>query len=307
MVRQQSATATSGAASTMNQEPSGQPTVSVIIPAYNRADSIADAVTSVCDQTFEDLEIIVVDDGSSDATRAVVESLTDSRIRYVAHDANKGANAARNTGVRLARGRYVAFQDSDDRWHAEKLARQMAACASSEAKVCFCALNRHIGPAFTKIPKSSYRIPSGLNDLHRQVLRGSFISCQTLLVDRELVLSVGAFDESLPRLQDWELCLRLSQVAPIYFLDEVLVDLILSDDSISSDVRKYEQSAEQILDRHQALFDSDPTAEGILRLNVALASLGHGRLREFAAQSWRALIAAGIRLPASAWTLFRRR
>ena len=158
-----------------------------------------------------------------------------------------------------------------------------------------------------KIPKSSYGIPSGLNDLQRQLLRGSFISCQTLVVDRELVLSVGAFDESLPRLQDWELCLRLSQVAPIYYLDEILVELILSDDSISSDVRKYGLSAEQILDRHRALFDGDPTAEGILRLNVALAFLRKGELREFAAQTWRALFAAGIRLPVAAWVLFMRR
>jgi len=307
VARKQNAASVNGVDHTMNQDSSGQPTVSVIIPAYNRAKSIAAAVTSVSDQTFEDLEIIVVDDGSTDETRKVVESLTDSRVRYVAHDENKGANAARNTGVRLARGRYVAFQDSDDRWYPEKLARQMAACTSSAATVCFCALNRHIGPACTKIPKSSYRIPGGLNDLQRQVLRGSFISCQTLVIERELVLSVGAFDESLPRLQDWELCLRLSQVAPIYYLDEVLVDLILSDDSVSSDVSKYGKSAEQILDRHRILFDRDPTAEGILRLNVALVSLRKGELREFAAQSWRALLAAGIRLPVSAWVLFRRR
>lgn len=291
----------------MNQESSGKPIVSVIIPAFNRADSIAEAVTSVSDQTFEDLEIIVVDDGSTDATRAVVEGLSDGRIHYVAHDENKGANAARNTGVRLARGRYVAFQDSDDRWHPEKLARQIAACTSSAAKVCFCAFNRHVGSVCAKVPKDSYRIPSGLSDLQRQVLRGSFISCQTLVIDRDLVLSVGAFDESLQRLQDWELCLRLSQATPVYYLDEALVDVILSGDSISADVRKYEQSAEQILDRHRALFESDPTAEGILRLNVALVSLGEKHLREFVVQSWRALLAAGIRLPASAWILFRRR
>ena len=291
----------------MNEEPSGRPTVSVVIPAYNRADSIAEAVTSVIDQTFKDLEIIVVDDGSTDGTRAAVERLTDNRIRYVRHDQNKGANAARNSGIRLAQGQYVAFQDSDDRWHPEKLARQIAACKSSAAKAAFCALNRHAGASRTKIPKDRYGIPSGLNDLKRQVLRGSFISCQTLVIDRELVLSVGGFDESLPRLQDWELCLRLSQVTPIYYLDEVLVDLILSDDSISSDVRKYIRSAEQILDRHRSLFKSDPTAQGILRLNVALVSLGERHLREFATQVWRALMSAHIYLPVSAWILFRRR
>ena len=110
-----------------------QPTVSVVIPAYNRADSLADAITSVTAQTFRDLEIIVVDDGSTDGTRTVVERLTDDRIRYVRHDVNKGANAARNTGTGEARGRYVAFQDSDDYWHPEKLQKQVDACAATGA------------------------------------------------------------------------------------------------------------------------------------------------------------------------------
>jgi glycosyltransferase involved in cell wall biosynthesis len=291
----------------MNDESSGQPAVSVVIPAYNRADSLVDAVTSVIDQTFGDLEIIIVDDGSTDGTRSLVDSLTDERIRYVRHDVNKGANAARNTGIKLARGRYVAFQDSDDRWHPEKLQRQIAACTTSAAKTCFCAFNRHIGAACTKIPKKSYRIPSGLNDLQGHVLRGSFISCQTLIIDRELVASLGGFDESLPRLQDWELCLRLSQVAPIYFLDEVLVEVVMSDDSVSLDLNKYVQSAEKILDRHRVLFNSDPIAEGILRLNVAFECLGERHLGEFAIQGWRALLSAGHRLVVSAWVLFRRR
>ena len=284
-----------------------QPTVSVVIPAYNRADSLADAITSVSAQTFRDLEIIVVDDGSTDGTRTVVERLTDDRIRYVRHDVNKGANAARNTGTGEARGRYVAFQDSDDYWHPEKLQKQVDACEASAAKACFCAFNRHVGAASTRIPKQSYAIPPGSNDLQRQVSRGSFISCQTLMVDRELLLSLGGFDESLTRLQDWELCIRLSQSTAFDFLDEVLVELHLSGDSISIDLQKYIASAEQILARHRELFSSDPVAEGMLRLNVALECLREGQLRAFAVQGWRALVSAGIRLPISAWILFRRR
>lgn len=284
-----------------------QPTISVVIPAYNRATSLASAVESVSTQTYGDIEIIIVDDGSTDGTRAVVEGLNDDRIRFVRHDVNKGANAARNTGIELAQGRFIAFQDSDDTWHPEKLERQVSACETSAAQACFCAFNRHIGATSTKIPKKSYGIPTGLNDLRRQLLRGSFISCQTLMIDRELVLSVGGFDESLPRLQDWELCLRLAEVAPIYFLDEVLVDVNLSGDSISADLRKYLESVEQILGDHRALFDGDPVAEGILRLNVALVSLREGHLKAFAVQGWRALLSAGSRLPMSIWVLLKRR
>ncbi|MBT8068745.1 MAG: glycosyltransferase [Gammaproteobacteria bacterium] len=291
----------------MNAESSDKPAVSVVIPVYNRADSITGAVNSVVNQTFRDCEIIIVDDGSTDNTRTVVESLIDDRVRYVRHDMNKGANAARNTGVKLARGRYIAFQDSDDRWRSDKLERQVAACSSSNAKVCFCAFNRHVGDASKKIPKDSYRVPSGLSDLQQTVLRGSFISCQTLFVDRELILSLEGFDESLPRLQDWELCLRLAQATPFYFLDEILVDVNLSHDSISRDLSKYIRAAEMILGRHRELFTSDPIAEGILRLNVAFECLGEGYLGGFATQCWHALLSAGYRVMASAWILFGRR
>ena len=100
-------------------------TVSVIIPTCNRAHLIGRAVKSVLAQTYRDIEVIIVDDGSTDNTEEVVKSFDDPRIRYVKLDVNKGAAAARNAGIRLARGGFVAFQDSDDEWCREKLADQM--------------------------------------------------------------------------------------------------------------------------------------------------------------------------------------
>jgi len=90
------------------------PTVSVIIPTYNRAHTIGRAIKSVLNQTYQDFEIIVVDDGSTDNTEEVVKSFRDKRIRYIQHKKNKGAAAARNTGIKSAKGKYIAFQDSDD-------------------------------------------------------------------------------------------------------------------------------------------------------------------------------------------------
>lgn len=97
------------------------PTVSVVIPTYNRAHLVGRAIQSVLNQTYQDFEIIVVDDGSTDNTEEVVKSFNDPRIRYIRHDQNRGGSAARNTGIKMARGEYIAFQDSDDEWLPEKL------------------------------------------------------------------------------------------------------------------------------------------------------------------------------------------
>ena len=101
------------------------PKVSVIIPTYNRAHLVGRAIRSVLNQTYQDFEIIVVDDGSTDNTEEVVKSFNDPRIRYIRHEKNRGGSAACNTGIRAARGEYIAFQDSDDEWLPEKLEKQM--------------------------------------------------------------------------------------------------------------------------------------------------------------------------------------
>ena len=101
------------------------PTISVIIPTYNRADFIGRAIESVLDQTYQDFEIIVIDDGSKDNTENIVKSFDDTRITYIRLKDNKGAAVARNTGIGTARGKFIAFQDSDDEWLPQKLAKQM--------------------------------------------------------------------------------------------------------------------------------------------------------------------------------------
>lgn len=107
-------------------QPSDPPLISVIIPTYNRGNLITTAIESVLDQTEKRFELIVVDDGSDDNTAAVIETINDPRIRYIRREENCGGNNARILGVKLARGKFCAFLDSDDLWHPTKLERQLA-------------------------------------------------------------------------------------------------------------------------------------------------------------------------------------
>ena len=112
--------------------------VSVVIPTHNRAVQVARAIASVQCQTYPNLEIVVVDDCSTDNTRTVVEGYGDQRIRYVRHDQRRGASAARNTGIRLATGEFIAFLDDDDEWKPEKTMRQLALFDRYDVVLCTC-------------------------------------------------------------------------------------------------------------------------------------------------------------------------
>ena len=118
--------------------------ISVVLPSYNRAHILPRAIESILGQTYKDIELIIVDDGSSDNTAEVVGSFSDSRIVYVRQE-NAGACAARNNGIAHARGDYIAFQDSDDIWHQDKLEKQLATLQNTGADIVFCRMNRMVG------------------------------------------------------------------------------------------------------------------------------------------------------------------
>jgi glycosyltransferase involved in cell wall biosynthesis len=179
------------------------PIVSVIIPAYNRSFTIARAVESALAQTFQDLEVIVVDDGSSDTTRNIVQSIPDDRLRLICHATNLGAAAARNTGMKASQAKYIAWLDSDDEWLPEKLQTQLDAFqhAAPDVKACYSAHER--------IEQGCMRI-----HLPRQNDRKKlFLGCDlgpgtTLLFERTVLDEVGYLDESLVRYEDWDWLLR---------------------------------------------------------------------------------------------------
>ena len=233
--------------------------VSVIIPTHNRARLLPRAARSVLNQTFRELELIVVDDASSDDTRQVVAALDDPRVRYIRHDRNRGAPEARNTGIEAARGKYIAFQDSDDEWLPEKLEKQMAVFKpGSDADVVYCSMLLEQAGSTITIPGAGITVLQG--DVLPQLLAGNFVSTQTLLLRRECLEKVGGFDTRLPRFQDWELVIRLAETYRFQFVNETLVRAYETPGNISSNNAAGARAMEIILEKHRRIFNRHPAA-----------------------------------------------
>jgi glycosyltransferase involved in cell wall biosynthesis len=178
------------------------PKVSVVIPVHNRSGLLRRAVRSVIGQTLNDLEIIVVDDGSTDDIRAALDEFRDQRLTVIRHQIRQGAAAARNTGVRCAKGSYLAFLDSDDEWLPSKLEEQLRYMQEHDGEVCCSAyyLSRDGGP-----PAALRPVP----DANAELLFGCALGPgSTLVVTREAFSRVGPFLETLLRLEDWDWMLR---------------------------------------------------------------------------------------------------
>ena len=244
------------------ESPSGRgvPAVSVILPTYNRSRLLERAVRSVLAQSYGGLELIVVDDASTDDTAAVLATITDSRLRLLSHRENQGASAARNAGIKAARGEFVAFQDSDDVWMPDKLQKQMAVFRDSDIGmgVVYHGLFRLDGT------EARYSPPAGIarkeGDLALQILPKSFVTTTTLLVRRRLLVEVGLFDENLPRFQDWELVMRLARACRFRFLDEPLTIAFVTEESITHDQAAALEARRAILEKHEEHLAASPAA-----------------------------------------------
>ncbi|MGI8385423.1 glycosyltransferase family 2 protein [Robertmurraya sp. P23] len=224
--------------------------VTVIIPTYNRANLLPKAVESVLNQTIQPLEILIVDDHSTDNTKEVVESFKNEKIKYIVNSREKGANGARNTGIVLAKGDYIAFQDSDDIWKPKKLEKQVQYCTERpEVDMVFCSLS--IENLNRIVPKR--KVES--NEIKALLERGNFISTQTIFIKKE-VAEKTLFDESLMRFQDWDFCIRVSRNYLIHHLNEVLAIADVQNDSISKKINQIE-ALKQFFNKYPELKESN--------------------------------------------------
>lgn len=199
------------------------PKVTVIIPCYNREDFIVQTVESVLDQTYPNIELIVVDDGCTDSSRQILEGY-DKRIILLNHPgrANKGQSAAINLGLRKASGEYVAILDSDDLFAFEKIEKQVA-FLECHPEVGLVYSNGHAidekGERLYRFYRPSHDEPS---DPNRVLLDCYFLMPNNSLVRRKVLEEAGEFDESLRSGQDHDMAIRISEVARLAFFDEDL-------------------------------------------------------------------------------------
>ena len=197
----------------------GPPLVSVVIPTYNRWPMIDEAVQSVLAQTFKAFELIVVDDGSVDPTVASLNR-QDSRLHVVSQP-RAGVAAARNAGVTMSRGKYIAFLDSDDLWSPGKLAVQTN-FMERNAEVRICQTEEiWIRNGIRVNPKLKHRKPSG--DIFRRSLELCLVSPSAVMMTKDLFDWAGRFDEALPVCEDYDLWLRIAVCHPVYLIDRPLV------------------------------------------------------------------------------------
>lgn len=195
------------------------PTVSVIIPTFNRAWTLSSAIDSVLAQSFQDFELIIVDDGSTDNSNALLTQYGDT-IK-VLPQANRGVSAARNRGIHAARGRLIAFLDSDDEWMPEKLAVQveffkqnptLQICQTEEIWI---RKGQHVNP------KKRHKKPAG--DIFKPSLHLCLVSPSAVMLRRALFERVGFFDEALPACEDYDMWLRISCHYPVGLIDTPLI------------------------------------------------------------------------------------
>ncbi len=228
-----------------------KPRVSVILPTYNRAIYLDRAISSVLNQSYPDFELIVVDDASTDNTEEVVKIFNDDRIKYIRNEKNLGGAGARNVGIRKAQGKFIAFQDSDDEWHPDKLKIQMEAFEKTnpDIAVVYTAFIRKVGDKEFIIPTPSVKKREG--DIYRELLyHVNFIGTPTAVVRKKALEKIGGFDERFPRLQDWDLFLRLAKKYKFKFIDKPLLTAYDVPGNISSNVDSLIKALRLLLGKH---------------------------------------------------------
>jgi glycosyltransferase involved in cell wall biosynthesis len=227
-----------------------RPVASVIIPAFNREAVLFRAIASIIEQSFRDWEIIVVDDGSTDQTAQAVLRLAQSepRVRLIRHESNRGAQAARNSGIRAARGEWIAFLDSDDTWVPSSLGVRIAAACSQNVHVVH---SSGFVLRFGGGDLDTFEVPALCGNVYRKLLRAAGPMFQALLVSAKAFHAIGGLDEAIVAYQEWDTAIRLAKQFEFAFVPEpTFVYDCRGRDTISKNLLRGAKGYEQIVRKH---------------------------------------------------------
>jgi len=281
--------------------------VSVILPVYNREQSVARAIRSVLAQTCTPLELIVIDDGSTDGTRDVLDSFG-SEIT-VLEQPHAGAYAARNRGLRRAQGELIAFIDSDDAWLPDRLASQMPLMERPEVGLVFGDVV-HVRPGQERRRVTSFQVaPPRRGRVAAQFAWCNFVPTSTVLVRRHCLDEAGGFSEEVPLSCDYLMWFRIALRHELDFVERVVAEYTLSPDSISSDLGRSIEARIQLFSGELTRTTEPATRKILKRLLFNLSwSLALAALRKRAGSVTRPLrrarstAMAAARLEAGPWT-----
>ena len=258
---------------------------SVVMPVYDRLPFVQASVASVLSQTYENWELLIADDGSAEATRAYLRSLSDPRIRVLRLPHSENPAIARNAALGEARGRYVAFLDSDDLWEPAKLSRQLTVLAAHpECRWSYTGLRLIDSDG---APVKSARWPSYDGDVVEPLLRIAInIATPTVMAERRLVEDAGGFDEQQKFIEDYDLWLRLALRSKVAFVDEELASVRLHADSYASNREGCYAGWDRLYVKAAAML-REPRLQRLCRRRRAIVALGlagvHGHRRDMVA------------------------
>ena len=246
-----------------------EPLVSVIIPMYNREHTIRRAIDSVRNQTYQNIEIIVVDDGSTDASVQIVENYLDNNVTLIKLSNNCGVAAARNAGMKRSQGEYIAFQDSDDEWLPDKLKIQMEFMQRESYQVVCCphllVLDEGLTQMYPTIDKVKRIKEEGIYQFLR---KESDILTQTLIMKKEVMEQVGLFDESFLSFEDYDYFIRISQKYDVGFIEQPLVKIYRTKISLTTNKEVYVKGREMLIAKHGDFLDVESRIRGIMLFNT---------------------------------------
>jgi glycosyltransferase involved in cell wall biosynthesis len=283
--------------------------VSVILPVYNRQDSVARAIRSVLEQTGCSVDLIVVDDGSTDLTRTVLKEFG-SRITVI-EQPHAGAYAARNLALRHAKGELVAFLDSDDAWRPDRLAAQLPLMLRPEVGLVFGDVV-HVLPGQTtdRRPRTSFQIaPPHRGRAAARFAWSNFVPTSTVLVRRRCLEEAGGFSEAEVRSSDYLMWFRIALHHELDYVDGVVAEYTLSADGISRDLGRSIDARIRLFS-HELARTTDPAARSVLKrllfnlsCSLALAAVRNqaGNVAHPLRRAW-ATAAAAANLAAAPWT-----
>jgi glycosyltransferase involved in cell wall biosynthesis len=263
----------------------GNPTVSVIMAAYNHASYIAQAITSVLSQSWQDLELIVIDDGSTDRTREVVTAFADP-VRYI-YQENQGQGGARNTGIAHARGEFISFLDDDDLWLPDCLETVVAVLRSHPEVGALYAACQVIDSEGYPLPQIMSRVvPTG--EMYDALVEGGWFPPLVVTVSKSVLDDVGPLDLSLRGTDDWELWLRVANKYPFMGISDVVALYRMHGGGLSANTEHMLTDKKKAINKHFGPEEGDPATWPTIRRRAyggayRLAGLAHMEARNMAA------------------------